>query len=239
MNNYRQSPFANIPPVVKNLLIINVIFFLATFVLGQAHINLVQHLSVFYFDSPMFKPWQIITYMFMHDPGTIWHILGNMFALYVFGPALEGMMGSKRFFNYYFICGIGALICNMLVQGIEVHNLIGSFTVPEYNTISDPLTIGKLQEIYYSPTLGASGAIFGILIAFGMLFPDVELMLLFFPVPIKAKYFVTIYILFELFSGVRPTQGDSVAHFAHIGGALFGYIMIKIWGLSRRDNHYY
>jgi len=239
MNNYRQSPFANIPPVVKNLLIINVIFFLATFVLGQAHVSLVEHLSVFYFDSPMFKPWQIITYLFMHDPSTIWHILGNMFALYVFGPALEGMMGSKRFFNYYFICGIGALICNMLVQAIEIHNLIGTFTIPQFNTISDPITIGKLQEIYYSPTLGASGAIFGILIAFGMLFPDVELMLLFFPVPVKAKYFVTIYILFELFSGFRPTQGDSVAHFAHIGGALFGFIMIKIWGLSRRDNHYY
>jgi membrane associated rhomboid family serine protease len=239
MNNYRQSPFANLTPVVKNLLIINVIFFLATFVLGRMNINLVQHLSVFYFDSPMFKPWQVITYMFMHDPSGIWHILGNMFALFIFGPALEGMMGSKRFFNFYFICGIGALLCNMVVQAIEVHNLIGSFTVAQNNTIADSITIGKLQEIYYSPTLGASGAVFGILIAFAMLFPDVELMLIFLPIPIKAKYFVTIYVLFELFSGVRQSQGDSVAHFAHIGGALFGFIMIKIWGLNKRDNHYY
>jgi membrane associated rhomboid family serine protease len=237
MNNYRQSPFANIPPVVKNLLIINVLFYLATWLLGS-HFDMVANLSAFYFDSPFFKPWQIITYMFMHDPGNFMHILGNMFALFIFGPALEGMMGSKRFFNFYFICGIGALLCNMAVQAFEIHNLIGTFTVTS-QTLADPVVIMKIREIYESPILGASGAVFGILLAFAMLFPDVELMLIFLPIPIKAKYFVTFYILFELYSGVRQNQGDSVAHFAHIGGALFGYIMIKVWGLNRRDNHYY
>ncbi|MEO6522979.1 MAG: rhomboid family intramembrane serine protease [Mucilaginibacter sp.] len=239
MNQYRQSPFANLTPVVKNLLIINVIFYLASRFLIPANIfDSYGNFSAYYFDSPFFKPWQIITYMFMHDPRDIMHILGNMFALFIFGPALEGMMGSKRFFNFYFICGIGALFCNMAVQAFEVHNLIGTFTVSS-QTVADPIVIVKIREIYGSQILGASGAIFGVLIAFAMLFPDVELMLIFLPIPIKAKYFVTIYVLFELFSGVRQSQGDSVAHFAHIGGALFGFIMIKIWGLNRRDNHYY
>lgn len=238
MSNYRQSPFANLTPVVKNLLIINVIFYLATWVLHHVNIDLVFPLSAFYFDSPLFKPWQIITYMFMHDPGNIMHLIFNMFALYIFGPTLEHTMGSKRFFNFYFITGIGALLTNMVVQGIQIHNITGAFTVSDWDSIMGSPVYQKLREIYGTPILGASGAIFGLLVAFGMLFPDVELLIMFIPIPIKAKYVVIGYVLIELFSGFGQFSGDSVAHFAHLGGALFGFIMIKIWGLNNRNNFY-
>ncbi|RKR85290.1 rhomboid-like protein [Mucilaginibacter gracilis] len=238
MSNYRQSPLANLTPVVKNLLIINIIFYVATWLLGS-HINMVRLFSAFYFDSELFKPWQIISYMFMHDPNNIMHIIGNMFALFIFGPALEQTMGSKRFFNFYFICGIGALFCNMAVQAIEIHNIVRTYTVVDWTVLEGSPAYQKMAEIYYTPILGASGAVFGILIAFAVLFPDVELMLIFFPIPIKAKYFVSGYVVFELISGLGQFKGDSVAHFAHIGGALFGFIMIKIWGLNRRDNFYH
>jgi membrane associated rhomboid family serine protease len=239
MSPYRQSPFANLTPVVKNLLIINVIFYIATWVMGRAHIDLVSILSAFYFDSRYFRPWQIITYMFMHDPNSIWHILFNMYALYIFGPILESTLGSKRFFNFYFITGIGALLSNMVVQAIQVHSMIGTFTVTDWSSIAGSPVYEKLAELYSSPILGASGAIFGLLVAFGMLFPNIELQFIFVPIPIKAKYIVIGYVLIELFSGFGQFSGDSVAHFAHLGGALFGFIMIKIWGLSRRDNFYH
>lgn len=148
-------------------------------------------------------------------------------------------MGSKRFFNFYFICGIGALLCNMFVQAIEIHSITHAFTANGFVGLANSPDYQKLGEIYYSPILGASGAIFGVLIAFAMLFPDVELMLLFFPIPIKAKYFVAGYIVLELYSGLGQASGDSVAHFAHLGGALFGFVMIRIWGLNRKDNFYH
>src|SRR5476651_1059405 len=126
MSQYRQSPFANIPPVVKNLLIINILCYIAEWVLGS-HLDIIKTFSGFYFDSPFFRPWQIVTYLFMHDPTSLWHLVGNMFALFIFGPTLEYTMGSKRFFNYYFICGIGAFLIQTAVQAIEVHNIAGTF----------------------------------------------------------------------------------------------------------------
>ena len=131
MNYYRQSPFANLTPVVKNLIIINVLFFIATWVLEHYGIDLTSLFSAFYFDSPLFKPWQIITYMFMH--AGFWHIFMNMFVLFMFGPTLEYTLGSKRFLNYYFITGIGALAMQMLVQTIEVYHITGSFTIANHD----------------------------------------------------------------------------------------------------------
>jgi membrane associated rhomboid family serine protease len=238
MSTYRQSPFANLTPVVKNLLIINVIFYLAEKILPHIHIPMVQYFSAFYFDSPFFRPWQIITYMFMHDPNSILHILFNMFALFIFGPTLESTLGSKRFFNFYFITGIGALLTNMAMQAYQVYRLAHTFTVLDWSAYAGSPAVIQLQEIYTTPILGASGAIFGLLVAFGMLFPDVELMIMFIPIPIKAKYVVIGYIVIELFSGLGQFSGDSVAHFAHLGGALFGFIMIRIWGLHRGNNYY-
>ena len=231
MSAYRQSPFANLTPVVKNLLIINLICFIPFVVLSEARYDnlIVSNLGVFYFNSPHFRVWQLITYMFIH--GGWEHILFNMFALFSFGPILEYAIGSKRFFNLYFICGIGAALFQMLVQAYEVHALIGSFTLPLDLEVTDPSVIGKLQAIYATPIVGASGAIFGVLVAVGMLYPNLELMILFVPVPIKAKYIIPIYIIIEIVLGVGQFGGDNVAHFAHLGGALLGFILVKTWRL--------
>lgn len=233
-----QSPFANMPPVTKNLLIINIIFFIAMFALRSVF-NMVGYMAAFYFNSPLFKPWQVITYMFLHDPNNIAHIFFNMFALFSFGPMLEYALGSKKFFNFYFITGIGALILHQLVQSIEVHNIIGSFFISDAN-VTNITTAGaqKLQDIYTTPILGASGAIFGVLVGFGMLYPNLEMMILFIPVPVKAKYIIPVYIVLELFLGVKQFSGDSVAHFAHLGGALFGFLLIKLWKVQKPNNFY-
>ncbi|MDR3696884.1 rhomboid family intramembrane serine protease [Mucilaginibacter sp.] len=228
MSPQRQSPFDNLTPVVKYLLLANLICFIPFIVLsnGQYDVKIVSNLGVFYFNSPFFRPWQIITYMFIH--GGWAHILFNMFALFSFGPILEYAIGPKKFFNLYFICGIGAIAFQMIVQAYEVHAMTGSFTVPPFD-IRDPSVPDQLKAIYFGPVVGASGAIFGVLVAFAMLYPDLELMLLFVPVPIKAKYIIPIYIIIELISGFGQFAGDNVAHFAHLGGALLGFIMIKIW----------
>lgn len=235
MNLFGQSPLANLSPVVKNLLIINVIFFIATLIFQNAGIQLAYYLGAFYFDSPYFRVWQIITYMFMHGGWT--HIFFNMFALYMFGPAIEYFMGSKRFFNYYFITGLGALALQMLVQAIEVHGLLGSFTFnPALSAGITPEAVQKLQAIYSEPMVGASGALFGILVAFGVLYSETNLYIMLIPIPIKAKYAVIGYIVVELYLGLNQHQGDSVAHFAHLGGALFGYILLKVWRLHRAND---
>jgi membrane associated rhomboid family serine protease len=214
-------PF-NLTPAVKNLLIINILFFLATQLLPQ--LNLEVHLSAFYFNSPLFEFWQPITYMFMH--AGFQHILFNMLALVMFGAAIEQTLGTKRFLEYYFITGLGALVLHMTVQALEVYNAVGSITIP----YAKELPLNQLPDTYLSPVLGASGAVFGILLAFGFLFPNTEMIMIFFPVPIKAKYMVIGYMVLELYGGVARAPGDSVAHFAHLGGALFGFIMLKIWG---------
>jgi rhomboid-like protein len=244
MSNYRPSPFANIPPVIKNLLIINIICFVPTLIVQHPDNTLdpfTKWLGLYYFNSPLFHPWQIVTHMFMH--GGWEHIIFNMFALYSFGPAIEYLMGSKRFFNFYFLCGFGAMALQMLVQAVEVHNLVGSFTLPNPQpNIPYFEQFGaagqKLFEIYMAPTIGASGAIFGVLIAFGMMFPNAELLIMFIPVPVKAKYIIPIYIVVELFLGFGRLAGDDVAHFAHIGGALIGFLLVKFWRLQRPNNFF-
>jgi len=242
------NPLANIPPVVKNLLIINVIFYIATMMFGGPLMTTL--LGVHYFDSPDFRIWQVITYMFMHSYESLFHIMFNMFALYSFGTALEYVMGSKRFLNFYLLTGLGALALQMLVQAYEVYSITGSivndgsFIIDSAKrTISYPESMNqeqasKLLGIYLSSMVGASGAVFGLLIAFVMIFPNVELMIMFIPVPIKAKYIVPAYILLELFLGVKQIEGDSIAHYAHLGGALFGFILVKLWGLRRNDRFY-
>jgi rhomboid-like protein len=233
----------HIPPVVKNLLIINVIFFAATFMFkdSQGGYLLVEKLSVFYFDSPFFKIWQPITYMFMHSPGTFMHIFFNMFALYMFGGVLESRWGAKRFLNFYLITGLGALGLQWAVQAFEVYQIAGTAMPGQALYHLQNLTQAQVQTligIYNGPMLGASGAVFGLLVAFGMLYPNTELYILFIPVPIKAKYIIPVYILFELSMGVARVQGDSVAHYAHLGGALIGFILVKLWK-DKDNNRFY
>lgn len=239
MSAYRQSPFSNITPVVKNLLIINIIFFIATYVLSHAF-DMEKWLAVYYFNSPNFKLWQIISYMFMH--GSIAHIFFNMLALFMFGPILEHSVGPKRFLNLYFICGIGAILLQWAVQAIQIHGITGGFTISHPELESSYMAYGptaqKLFDIYNTPIVGASGAIFGLLVAFAMLYPNMEMMIIFFPIPIKAKYLIPIYILLELWLGVGQYGGDNVAHFAHLGGALFGFLVVKFWRLNRPNNYF-
>ena len=218
----------NITPVVKNLLIINVIFFFATWLFQQQGTGIEEYLAVFYFDSPYFKFWQPITYMFMH--GSVAHIFFNMFALYSFGSILEAHWGGKRFINFYLITGLGALALQWGVQAFEVYQLTGS-SVNDLATLTvqNQGDLRTLQQIYFGKMVGASGAIFGLLVAFGMLYPNLEMYIMFIPVPIKAKYIVPVYIVIELSLGVAKIQGDSIAHFAHLGGALIGFILVKIW----------
>lgn len=220
----------NITPVVKNLLIINIIFFIASWIFQQQGIQLEKYLAVFYFDSPFFSVWQPITYMFMH--ANIGHIFFNMFGLVMIGGIVENHWGGKRFLNFYLITGLGALALQWAVQAFEVYQLTGSIT----NDMSTLAVVPNLGELYFTPMVGASGAVFGVLTAFAVLYPNMELMLMFIPFPIKAKYFVPGYIAFELIMGFGRFAGDSTAHFAHLGGALVGFILVKLW---KNKNTYY
>jgi len=239
----------NIPPVVKNLLIINVLFFIATYVLETKGIDLAAYLGAFYFDSPNFKIWQPITYMFMH--GGFTHILFNMFALYSFGSVLEAHWGPKRFINFYLITGLGALALQWGVQAFEIYQITGtpvahqvlsltSLEQGQYNpSLYSANQASTLYGTYFGPMVGASGAIFGLLVAFGMLYPNAELYIMFIPVPVKAKYIIPVYILIELSLGVAQFQGDSIAHYAHLGGALLGFILVRLWKNKNTFYDYY
>ena len=234
MNNLLE----NLTPVVKNILIICVLCFLGKMIFPDAN----RLLGVYYPDSTFFHIWQPVTYMFMH--GDIGHIFFNMFALVMFGPIIEGMFGSKRFLNYYIICALGALVLQYGVQAVEVYQILGTpfgrdsitINLAEQTIHSNlSLTGDQLQTlgaIYSTPMVGASGAIFGLLLAFAYFFPNMPLQFMFIPVPIKAKYFVGAYILIEIYLGFN-SSGSSIAHLAHVGGALFGYLLIKIWNVKR------
>lgn len=219
-------------PVIKNLILINVIFFIATMVIGEggelALPFLTEQFGAFYPGSPMFRPWQIITHMFMHSHTGLMHIFFNMFALYMFGAGLERIWGARRFLIYYFVCGLGAFFLHQAVSAWEIYQLTGSIFPAREAFPTQQLA----YMYYYVPVVGASGAVFGILLGFGMLFPDTKIFLLFPPVAIKAKVFVFIYGALELFLAFG-TSGSGIAHFAHLGGMIFGYLMLKHWQKSR------
>ncbi|MDR1981929.1 MAG: rhomboid family intramembrane serine protease [Tannerellaceae bacterium] len=229
--------FNSIPPVTKNLMIINLLFWVASLVLPRMGIDLVTLLGLHFPGAKSFNPVQLITYMFMHDTHSFTHVFFNMFAVYMFGRVLEGVWGSKRFFIYYMVTGIGAGLIQELVWFIDLSDVVFS----EYDTINlnGEQLLSKSEYLNLFVTIGASGAVFGVLLAFGMIFPHVPLYLMFIPIPIKARYFVIGYGLVELFLGVAQFGGDSVAHFAHLGGMLFGYIMIRYWKKKGRNDGTY
>lgn len=214
---YSPTGFRVLPPVVKHLLIINAILFLATFTLNRFNIDLSDYLGLHFFLAKDFMPYQLFTYMFMH--ANFEHIFFNMFALWMFGNTLENIWGSKRFLLFYIICGLGAAVSQEVVQFIDF----------EMRTDWQGLAIlndGMREVLNTWNTVGASGAVYGLLLAFGMLFPNSRIYL-YFLLPIKAKWFVIGYAVIELLSGFF-TSGN-VAHFAHLGGMLFGLILILIW----------
>ncbi|HSP83390.1 MAG TPA: rhomboid family intramembrane serine protease [Gillisia sp.] len=237
---------------VKVLLIINVIFFVGTLTVGEYTYKL---FSLWFFQNDNFGVWQIITHMFMH--GSFMHILFNMYALWAFGSPIEQMLGQKKFLFFYFSCGIGAAIIHSLVNyyhvqsgynalieaGMSPGGIQQLLTTGQYSTaILDSVSRDTLESLYISfntPAVGASGAIYGILVAFGMLFPNVALFLIFVPVPIKAKVFIPVLIAIDLFSGITGYSlfGGGIAHFAHVGGALFGFIMMWYWKKNQFNEH--
>jgi len=224
----------NLTPAVKNIIIINVLIYLACFVVP----GLNDTLTGYYFASPNFRPWQIVTHMFMHSQHDFTHIFFNMYALYLFGTALENYWGTKKFVIYYMTCGVGAFFLHMGVGYFEIQKMMQVLSDKEvYQVMITGLEEGKAYKVQmvelYSAintgVVGASGAVFGVLLGFGMLFPNTELMLLFPPIPLKAKYFVMIYGAIEFYLAMRQTTGDNVAHYAHLGGMLFGYLLLKYW----------
>jgi membrane associated rhomboid family serine protease len=266
-----QFRYGSMTPVVKNIIIINVLMLIITYVFESRFNTDLNHvLGLHYFSSTYFQPYQFLTHMFMH--GGITHLFFNMFALWMFGKVLESVWGSKRFLLYYFVTGLGAAALHTFVNHLQIEPMVEAFKAfsntpspdayaafikehvrkpdpqvydflaawgsqpnnPEYTRIAISQLQNYLTFTINIPTVGASGAVFGVLLAFGMLFPNTQLMLLIPPIPIKAKYFVILYGALELYLGLtRP--GSNIAHFAHLGGMLFGFFLIRYWNAKRKD----
>jgi len=239
MNGFGRG-FFGLPPVVKNIIMINILMLLADYAAKSVFgIDLTMVLGLYFPLSEQFKPLQIVSHIFMH--GGFWHLFFNMYALYIFGQVLENVWGPKRFFIYYIITGLGAALIHETVIGFQYMQIAQSLSFENLQQVlnegtalfkqgqgfADPDML-KLQMLLNTPTVGASGAVFGILLAFGVLFPNTQLMLLIPPMPIKAKYLVMIYGALELYLAFTQ-PGSNIAHAAHLGGMLFGYLMIRYW----------
>ncbi len=235
------------PTVIKNLIIINVLLFFGGMALEGHGIDLARYLGLHYFLSENFNLAQLITYMFMH--GGFTHIFFNMFAVWMFGSTLERVWGPKRFLTFYLVCGIGAGLIQELVYFIQAMHVSSSLTPDmiamvknegyqiwqQGQNYSAP-ALGALNRIFNSTTVGASGSVYGILLGFGMLFPNQQMFIFPLPVPIKAKYFVIGYAILELYLGFANNPSDNVAHFAHLGGMLFAFFLIMYWR-KKNNNH--
>lgn len=216
MSNFRFTRVDRFPPVVKNLIIINVLVWVAQLIYDKQW-GLTMKLGLWPVDTPFFEPYQLATHMFAHatyDAGgnvMFFHILFNMFGLYMFGRILENVWGHKRFLLFYLACGVGAAAAHLIMQYI-----MGGFSF----------------------AVGASGAVMGVFVAFGYLFPNTQLMIIPIPVPVKAKWLVLAYILLDLFGGFGNVTGSNIAHFAHLGGALTGFILVMFWNKTNRNTLY-
>ena len=234
--------FNNIPPITRNIIIINIVVFILTYVLQTD--MMYRYLAAFYPFSPFFHSWQIITHMFMH--GSFMHILFNLMTLYSFGPVLEQVLGDKKYVLLYFVSGLGAFFLFNLWNFVEVEQIKSSlqslgFDLAGYMDgesvsfkgnsaaiLEQQNLVNQLQSIISVPRVGASGAIFGVIAAFATLYPDAKIMLMFIPVPVKVKYLMPVVIIVSIYLGISGNAGG-IAHLAHVGGALVGFILAKIW----------
>ncbi|UWX56013.1 rhomboid family intramembrane serine protease [Maribacter litopenaei] len=243
---------SRITEAIKHLLIINILFFVATNIYGD---QMYQWFSLWFPKNENFGLWQIVTHMFMH--GGFMHILFNMYALYAFGTPLERMWGRNKFLFFYFSAGLGAALLHtgvnyyyfqeglnaIVSSGVSESSVMDIVSRGQYNTewynIAGKSTIDNFLSAYHTPAVGASGAIYGVLVAFGMSYPNSELFLIFLPVPIKAKYFIPVLIALDLFSGITGYGifGQGIAHFAHVGGALVGFLMMWYWRKNQFNNN--
>lgn len=276
MTQFRPSSFPILPTVIKNLLIINVLVFLAQNTIGKSGlIDMEALFGLHHVKSPLFQPWQIITHLFLHSTETYLHIIFNMLALWMFGAVLENLWGPKKFLTFYFISGIGAALLHLTFLWFDYNDMLNQFvSIKQHATPGDvsfffhQFHLGKFQGadevlnnyignpensaaaaqatsfisqfVYLKlsvPTIGASGAIAGVMAAFMYLFPNTELYLYFF-LPIKAKWVGIIYFGQELYFGITKSEGDNVAHWAHLGGALVGFLLVLTWNRNNRKNFY-
>ena len=233
-----------IPVVTKNLIAINILMFLATLAAGRFGIDLKDYLGLHFFMSDAFMPHQFVTYAFMH--GGLSHIFFNMYALFMFGRTLEYVWGAKRFLFYYLLAGVGAALVQEAVGAVRFFSMVPALTPADVAAVIDEghaalqqgmnfvnPSLAELNVVLNSTTVGASGAVYAIQLGFGMLFPNDRLFIFPLPVPIKAKYFVIGYALIELYMGTAGSP-DGVAHFAHLGGMLFGFILIIFWRKKKK-----
>lgn len=230
--------FNNIPPITRNLIIMNIVVFIASFLLPQLN----DTLAAYFPFSPNFRSWQIITHIFMH--GSFMHILFNMFTLFSFGPILEQSLGDKKYLILYFLSGLGAFFLYNLWNFVEYQQIYSQLESVGFNVsgyISDPESfintkvststkelIDELNPIIFGRMVGASGAIFGVIAAFATLYPDAKIGILFIPIPVKVKYVLPIVVIGSIYLGVTG-NGGGIAHLAHVGGAIVGFILAKIW----------
>ena len=246
MSEFRFTRPDNFPPIVKNLIIINVLVYVAQMLLDskyaiteklmlwplmpqQLHEWLVNQGALS--EANKFQPYQIVTHMFSHSPGSLFHIIFNMFALWMFGKILENVWGPKRFLIFYLACGVGAAALHLGIQYFRCEQLWDAVST---NNIAG---INKLIG-GAAPALGASGAVMGVMAAFAYTFPNTELYIMFIPFPIKAKWAVLGYAAIDLFGGVANISGDNIAHFAHLGGAITGFIIVLTWNKTNRKTLY-
>jgi membrane associated rhomboid family serine protease len=248
MTEFRPTRFEILPPIIKNLVIINTLFFLAQYTTEKSGtFDLSAIFALHNWQSELFKPWQLFTHMFMH--GDFWHLIGNMFALWMFGSVLENLWGPKRFLTFYLICGLGAALIHMISLHYEMQRVYADYLTLQRNYSTESVVwfaekygLG-MQEMMNvnaylkfrldTATLGASGAVFGVLAAFVYLFPNTYIYLYFF-VPVKAKWIGLFYFGYEVFFALKNSAGDNVARWAHIGGAIVGLILVIMWNRNRK-----
>lgn len=274
MTEFRPTSFQILPVVIKNLLIINVLVFLAQQPFKANDLTYMEDLfGLHHVSSPLFRPWQIITHMFLH--GDFWHLFGNMFALWMFGARLENLWGPKRFLTFYFLCGMGAALIQLASLWIQYDDLLTQFMAIKLHPTSEAMiafyrefgldtnrrsieilqnylnnpestasaqqVVDRISHVSYSAishaTIGASGAVFGILAAFIYLYPNTYIYL-YFLFPIKTKWIGLFYFGTEIYSGIVNSAGDNVAHWAHIGGGLVGFLLVLTWN-KKNKHHFY
>jgi len=219
-----------LPTIIKNLIIINALVWLAQITIGRSQLPMSDLFALHYVKSDLYKPWQFLTYMFMHDPQSPFHILFNMLALWMFGSTLENLWGPKRFLIFYLLCGLFAGFVQVLAMAYDMSNYTHL-----YNT--GQITADDLTFVANVPVLGASGAVMGIFAAFAYSFPNSQLFIFPIPFPIKAKWALIGFVAYDLFGGLYSNAGG-IAHFAHIGGAVLGIILVIIWNRKNRRNFY-
>jgi len=245
MPEFRYTRPDRFPPVVKNLVIINVLVWIAQLIYHKPEFNLTDILALYPVDTPDFKPYQIATHMFAHasyGPGgsiAFYHILFNMFTLWMFGRVLENVWGSKRFLFFYLACGVGAAACHLLFQHLRYDPDVIEQLLLAYQNGDQAAIDGLRSQLgFLAPAVGASGAIMGVMAAFAYLFPNTELYVMLIPVPVKAKYAIIGLAAIDLFGGIANISGDNLAHFAHLGGAITGFIIVLLWNKTNRRTLY-